>query len=58
MSDADPQMALLEMAERLAHERYLRLSASNGMPNQPEVIQAAKKIWNEAAAAVLAHKRT
>ena len=58
MSDADPQMALLEMAERLAHERYLRLSASNGMPNQPEVIQAAKEIWNEAAAAVLAHKRT
>ena len=56
MSDADPQLALLQMAERLAHERFLRLSALTGMPNNPEVIQAAKQIWNEAAAAVLAHK--
>ena len=56
MSDADPQLVLLQMAERLAHERFLRLSALTGMPNNPEVIQAAKQIWNEAAAAVLAHK--
>ena len=56
MSDADPQLALLQMAERLAHERFLRLSALTGMPNNPEVIQAAKQIWNEAAAAVSAHK--
>ena len=55
MSDADPELALLQMAERLAHERFLRLSAS--MPTHSEVIQAAKKIWDEAAAAVLAHSR-
>ncbi|HTF45490.1 MAG TPA: hypothetical protein VK641_16410 [Terriglobales bacterium] len=57
MSVADPQLALLQMAERLAHERFIRLSATNGMPDHPEVVQAAKHIWNEAAAAVLAHKR-
>ena len=56
MSDADPQLALLQMAERLAHERFLRLSAVTGMPTHSEVIQAAKQIWNEAAAAVMAHK--
>ena len=57
MSDADPQLALLQMAERLTHERFLRLSAVTGMPNHPEVIQAAKQIWDEAAAAVMAQKR-
>jgi hypothetical protein len=45
------------IAERLAHERFLRLSAVTGMPDHPEVVQAAKQFWDEAAAAVLAHKR-
>jgi len=57
MSVADPQLALLQMAERLAHERFTRLSGAADMTNYPEVIAAAKQIWNEAAAAVLAHKR-
>jgi hypothetical protein len=57
MSEADPQLALLQMAERLAHERYTRLSAASGMVTHPEIIEAAKQIWNEAAAAVLAYER-
>jgi hypothetical protein len=57
MSDADLQLVLLQMAESLAYERLIRLSATNSMPDHPEVVQAAKHIWNEAAAAVLAHKR-
>ena len=57
MSDIDPQLALLQMAERLAHERFTRLSGPAGMPTHPEVIEAAKQIWKEAAAAVQAHKR-
>jgi hypothetical protein len=57
MSDADPQLELLQMAERLALERFIRLSATNGMPDHPEIVQTAKRIWGEAAASVLAYKR-
>jgi hypothetical protein len=45
------------MAERLAHERFLRLSQAAGMATHPDIVEAAKEIWSEAAAAVLAHKR-
>jgi hypothetical protein len=57
MSDADPQLALLQMAERLAHERFRRLSGAAGMTNHPEIIEAAKQIWKEAAAALRALQR-
>jgi hypothetical protein len=57
LSDADPQLVLLEMAEILAYERFVRLSQSASMATHPGVVEAAKQIWQEAAAAVLAHKR-
>jgi hypothetical protein len=42
----------LKEIERLARERYLRLSALGTFGGDAEVIKAAEALWREAAAAV------
>lgn len=56
MSDPDPELVLLQMAERRAHERFTRLSSPTSIMYDADVIKAAKDIWTEAARAVLAYK--
>jgi len=51
----DAQLLILEEAERHALDLFMRLSDAAGMDVHSEAIQAAKDLWNEAAAAVLTY---
>jgi hypothetical protein len=48
MSDIDPELERLLLAEESAHARFLRLQGFG----DPEVVQVAEKLWQEAAAAL------
>jgi hypothetical protein len=56
MQDNDPELRRLKEIERLARERFLRLSLPGSFGGDAEVIKAAEDIWREAAAAVRAHR--
>jgi hypothetical protein len=56
MPDADLELRRLKEAERSAHNRFLRLSQPAVVVDLA-VVRAAKSIWTEAAAAVLAYQR-
>jgi hypothetical protein len=56
MQDNDPELRRLKEIERLARERFLRLSLPGGFGGDAEVIKAAEDLWREAAAAVRAHR--
>ena len=52
----DPELQRLKEIERLARERFLRLSLPGTFGGDAEVIKAAETLWNDAAAAVRAHR--
>jgi hypothetical protein len=52
----DPELQRLKEIERLARERFLRLSLPGTFGRDAEVIKAAEALWNDAAAAVRAHR--
>ncbi len=56
MPDADLELRRLKEAERSAHNRFLRLSQPAVVVDLA-VVRAAKSLWTEAAAAVLAYQR-
>jgi hypothetical protein len=56
MQDNDPELRRLKEIERLARERFLRLSLPGSFGGDAEVIKAAEDLWREAAAAVRAHR--
>ena len=58
MPDADLEFMRLKLTERLAHERFVRLSGIVGICEQPGALKAAYKLWNEATAALLAYERS
>jgi hypothetical protein len=51
----ESELTRLEEIERSAHARFLRLSGYGGITDRA-LIQAAKDLWDEAAAAVRVHK--
>jgi hypothetical protein len=52
----DDELRRLKEIERLARERYLRLSAPGTFGGDAEVIKAAEELWRDAAAAVRAYR--
>jgi hypothetical protein len=52
MRENDPELRRLKEIERLARERFLRLSLPGSFGGDAEVIKAAEALWREAAAAV------
>ena len=52
----DPELNRLKEMERLARERFLRLSRPGMFGGDAEVIEAAEALWRGAAAAVWAHR--
>jgi hypothetical protein len=52
MRENDPELRRLKEIERLARERFLRLSLPGSFGGDAEVIKAAEALWKEAAAAV------
>jgi hypothetical protein len=52
MRENDPELRRLKESERLARERFLRLSPPGSFGGDAEVIKAAEVLWREAAAAV------
>jgi hypothetical protein len=52
MRKNDPELRRLKEIERLARERFLRLSLPGTFGGDAEVIKAAEALWREAAAAV------
>ncbi len=57
MTDANQELRRLKEAERSTHDRFVRLSGNAGIYGHPEVVRAAKGLWAEAAAAVLAYEQ-
>jgi hypothetical protein len=55
MRENDPELRRLKEIERLARERFLRLSLPGSFGGDAEVIKAAEALWREAAAAVRSH---
>jgi hypothetical protein len=51
----DPELRRLKEIERLARERFLRLSLPGTFGGDAEFIKAAEDLWREAAAAVRAY---
>jgi hypothetical protein len=51
----DAELRRLEEIERVAHDRFARLSEPSGI-SDPATIKAAKEIWAEAASAVRLYK--
>jgi hypothetical protein len=51
----DPESRRLKEIERLARDRFLRLSLPGTFGGVAEVIKAAEDLWKMAAAAVRAH---
>jgi hypothetical protein len=56
MLEDDPELRRLKEIERLARDRFLRLSLPGSFGGDAEVIKAAEALWREAAAAVRAHR--
>jgi hypothetical protein len=56
MLEDDPELRRLKEIERLARDRFLRLSLPGTFGGHAEVIKAAEALWREAAAAVRAHR--
>jgi hypothetical protein len=56
MQEEDLELRRLKEIERLARERFLRLSLPGIFGGDAEVIKAAEGLWREAAAAVRAHR--
>ena len=56
MADANQEFLRLKEAERSTHDRFKRLSGNAGIYGHPEVVKAAKRLWTEAVAAVLAYR--
>ena len=52
VQENDPELRRLKEIERLARERFLRLSLPGTFGGDAEVIKAAEALWREAAAAV------
>ena len=52
----DPELRRLKEIERLARERFLRLSLPGTFGGNAEVIKAAEALWKEAAAAVRSYR--
>jgi len=52
VQENDPELRRLKENERLARERFLRLSLPGSFGGDAEVIKAAEALWREAAAAV------
>ena len=53
MTDANEELRRLKEAERSAHDRFKRLSGSDGIYGHPEIARAVKRVWTDAFAAVL-----
>jgi hypothetical protein len=56
MQEDDPELRRLKEIERLARDRFLRLSLPGTFGGHAEVIKAAEELWRGAAAAVRAHR--
>jgi hypothetical protein len=56
MPDIDLEFVRLKLAERLTHDRFVRLSGIGGICDF-EVLKAAQHLWNEATTALLAYER-
>ena len=56
MLEDDPELRRLKEIERLARDRFLRLSLPGTFGGHAEVTKAAEALWREAAAAVRAHR--
>ena len=56
MKNMDSECVRLKLAERLTHDRFVRLSGLGGVC-APEVLKAAQQLWNEATTALLAYER-
>lgn len=52
----DKELRRLKEVERLARERFLRLSLPGTFGGDADVIKAAEALWNDAAAAMRAHR--
>ena len=57
MQDMDLEFVRLKLAERLSHDRFMRLSGTGGVCDF-EVLKAAQHTWNEATTALLAYERS
>jgi hypothetical protein len=57
MQDMDLEFVRLKLAERLTHDRFVRLSGMGGICDL-EVLKAAQHTWNEATTALLAYERS
>jgi hypothetical protein len=56
MQDMDLEFVRLKLAERLTHDRFVRLSGTGGICDF-EFLKAAQHTWNEATTALLAYER-
>jgi len=57
MQGMDLEFVRLRLAERLTHERFVRLSGIGGICDF-EVLKAAQHQWNEATTALLLYERS
>jgi hypothetical protein len=52
MDTDDPRLARLLAIQRHARDQYQRLTKPSDFPADPEIVAIAKKLWDEATAAV------
>jgi hypothetical protein len=56
MLEDDPELRRLKEIERLARDRFLRLSLPGTFGGDAEVIKAAEDLWKKASVAVRARR--